>query len=836
VLVLDDDPLVRRLTTQILEKANCLVEAASDGREGLQLLLSNDFDVAVVDLKMSGMDGVAFISEGKRICPWIGVIIVTGYAQTEAIARIAKLGVTDVMTKPFDVAAFRERVMELATEKRRTLKNRADISLQQIQNALGLFQQLGSPATGSETLIDALRGLSSSISFLHAEIVGILSLDDEAALMLFLQSPVGQPSIDKFVANVRRRYRAISGKDLPDEIRIQMEGLPVSDTDDAPLALFYTVPILAEGEIRGLLCLAAESDDAMTDTDMLFLYHAANLLGTVLMTFRRMKQLAIRDGLTGLYNQRGVDERLESVWQLSRRYQHRVSIAMLDVDRFKAVNDTYGHQIGDQVLRELAELILQNARATDIVGRYGGDELVIIFPNTSQDDLRGFCERLRDAVSTHSFCHGTHDLSLSISVGLSSSEGEERLDQTSEAVVSQADQALYFSKQNGRNRVSIWSHESNRAVPLLEHVKPKAADGAPAETGDPRILLIDDEAPVREMMALMLRTLQYDVIAKEDIASTVEAFRAQPSAYDLVITDLSLGHGKSGFDLMEQVRAIDPSVVVIVLTAHSTADNAIESLRLGAYDFITKPVNSAKLQTVLTRALEYRRLLLANRDYQSRLEDMVREQSREIAGALTEVKQSYEFTLEALVNLLDAREQATGRHSLNVRELALALGKEMEFDEDALDALGHGALLHDIGKIAIPDRILLKEGPLTDDEWVIMRTHAQIGYDVLKGSAYLSNACEIVLSHQEKYDGTGYPRGLRGEEIPMGARLFSVVDAYDAMRSDRSYRKALPMEEAIAELRRHSGTQFDPRVVEAALKCLPDFERIRDSIRTAAAV
>jgi len=206
---------------------------------------------------------------------------------------------------------------------------------------------------------------------------------------------------------------------------------------------------------------------------------------------------------------------------------------------------------------------------------------------------------------------------------------------------------------------------------------------------------------------------------------------------------------------------------------------------------------------------------------------MVRAKSKELSIALEQSKQSYNFTLEALVSMIDAREQNTGRHSVNVRELSLILGRELDLGERDMRILSQGALLHDIGKIAIPDSILLKEGPLTSEEWIVMRSHAEKGYEIVSRSPFLKESAEIVHSHQEKYDGTGYPRGLAGDDICMGARIFAVVDAYDAMRTDRPYRKAMRTSDAINELRTYSGTQFDPTVIEAALRCIDQMERVR---------
>ncbi|MDD3604527.1 MAG: HD domain-containing protein, partial [Kiritimatiellae bacterium] len=218
------------------------------------------------------------------------------------------------------------------------------------------------------------------------------------------------------------------------------------------------------------------------------------------------------------------------------------------------------------------------------------------------------------------------------------------------------------------------------------------------------------------------------------------------------------------------------------------------------------------------------RLLVENRNYALDLEAMVRLKSKDLTSALTRLQASYMFTLEAFAALVGAREQDTGQHSHRVSEIARMISEKLALPDQEIEDITRGALLHDIGKIAIPDAILLKPGPLTDEERKIMQTHAEVGYNILKSSEALCNVAELVYSHQERFDGSGYPRGLRGEEICIGARIFSVIDAYDAMRAHRVYRKSMTVEKAVEELKRGSGSQFDPEVVKAFLALLPEIE------------
>jgi len=276
-----------------------------------------------------------------------------------------------------------------------------------------------------------------------------------------------------------------------------------------------------------------------------------------------------------------------------------------------------------------------------------------------------------------------------------------------------------------------------------------------------------------------------------------------------------------GLTLLENVRAHNSDVPVIMVTAMHDISTALEAIRRGAYDYILKPFEKDQLYLSVRRALEHRRLLLENRNYQRNLERLVMERTAQLSQALGELEQSYDYTLEALGGALDMKDAETEGHCQRVTAFTVAIAKTMGVEGEELRKIARGAFLHDIGKMGIPDSILRKPGPLTDDERAVMRKHCEIGHAVLTKIPFLNEPAEIVLSHQERFDGKGYPRGLRGEEIPLGARIFAVADTLDAMISDRPYRKALPLSVAREEIKTHAGTQFDPKVVDVFLR-MPD--------------
>jgi response regulator RpfG family c-di-GMP phosphodiesterase len=289
---------------------------------------------------------------------------------------------------------------------------------------------------------------------------------------------------------------------------------------------------------------------------------------------------------------------------------------------------------------------------------------------------------------------------------------------------------------------------------------------------------------------------------------------------DLVLSDMIMPE-MDGIKLLDWIRHYDPEVPVIMVTAIHDISTALEAIRRGAYDYILKPFEKDQLFLGVGRALQHRRLVAENRNYQRNLEQQVEERTAQLSGALVQLEQSYDDTLEALGSALDLKDAETEGHCQRVTAFTISIAKAMPVPNPYLPVLARAAFLHDIGKMAIPDIILRKPGALDDDEKQIMRRHCQIGYDMLIRIPFLRDAAEIVLAHQEFFNGTGYPRGLKEEQIPLGARIFTVADSLDAMISDRPYRKALPMTHAREEIRRCAGTQFDPKVVEVFMS-IPD--------------
>src|SRR5258705_9203680 len=327
----------------------------------------------------------------------------------------------------------------------------------------------------------------------------------------------------------------------------------------------------------------------------------------------------------------------------------------------------------------------------------------------------------------------------------------------------------------------------------------------------PRILIVDDELEITEILADLLSE-QYDCV-KADSAEQALTF-LQEGNFQLVISDITMP-GMSGLDMIPQVKEISPDTVVVMISGMQTVESAIGALRLGAFDYLMKPFDLRQVEAVVKRALEHHDLIVAKQRYENHLEELVEQRTAELDRALDSLEDAYRSTLRALTAALETRDSETHGHSERVVSYSLRLGREYGLNREEMKALEFGSLLHDIGKIGVPDSILRKPAKLTEEEWVRMREHPAHGQQILRGIEFLQGASRVVAQHHEKWDGSGYPLGLRAEDIDVCARIFSVADAFDAITSDRVYRRGKSYSAASQELDDWAGRQFDPKVVKA---------------------
>jgi len=720
--------------------------------------------------------------------------------------------------------------------------------------------------------------------------------------------------------------------------------------------------------------------------------HKANAEMAVLN--QKLERLATTDVLTGLANRREAMIRLEQHWETAERYNQALACIMVDIDHFKQFNDTYGHDIGDVVLRQIAKTLDSCTRAGETTCRLGGEEFLILCPNATSEMAAVGAERLRQAIESNRIRHDGLELTATVSMGVA--ERNEPTN-TPDDLLKHADDALYAAKRSGRNRVCIAGKGQPvpASNPPSKTLNANRTQGVQAEgTAEPPItvLVVDDDADNRALCRKFLQQAGYEV---SEAADGVDALARITDGMlpDVIVMDVMMPN-MDGLECTRRLKA-DPAtrdIPVIIASVLTQEDDIIAGLEAGADEYVTKPIRRREfVLRVGNMACFYRGKLSLLRSNEARGEqarvmsllsefsqslvaaqslDAVLEKTVSTAATLTcsrrisimlpdgenryltiakaigidepiatsvhvpvggaiagRVFQSAEpvtintpdeaqhqrsqydsrfFTsiplvskalsssgrvvgvlniterqdcrpfepaeleyvdlicniaataiddgmarrerdeardsiVVALATLAEYRDIDTGKHLDRVTKFAGILGVELlgveqfrnQIDEQLLRDFERAMPLHDVGKVAIPDHILLKPGKLTPGERAQMRKHAEIGAEIIRsiikrasGVRFLRMAEEIAWGHHEWYDGSGYPRALRGEDIPLCARIAAVVDVYDALTTRRVYKETIPHEEAVAIIRDGAGSQFDPTVVEVFLRRESEFARV----------
>lgn len=456
---------------------------------------------------------------------------------------------------------------------------------------------------------------------------------------------------------------------------------------------------------------------------------------------------SFREPLTGLFTQDFFLLYIDQEIQRQNRYGNIFSLALVDIDDFSVYNQEHGVEVGNKILKRLGWAIKKNIRSADIAARYTGDRFAILFVNTEANSALIAGENLRKAIEADS------NGEITVSIGLAASTGN--IQNGPGKVFQEAFSALKQAKSNGKNR--IFHH--------------KQVDTQVSSSNQPTILIVDDDPLNQKLLNGLLKPLGYSILFA---SSGVQALECLGGAeIDLILLDIMMPD-MDGFEVCRTIKGCEETrqIPVVLITALDDVETKVRGIEAGADDFITKPPHKAELI--------------------ARVKSLLR--IKQLNGSLT----SIENVLFSMARAVEAKDSYTQGHVDRVSRLAFSIGKRMGLSERELDALRLGGALHDIGKMGIPGGILNKPGALNDQEWTIMKSHPEIGYDIcfpLKKN--LGHALDIVRHHHEKLDGSGYPDGLKGNEIIMVTRIMAVADIFDALTSDRPYRKAMSNRKAL---------------------------------------
>jgi diguanylate cyclase (GGDEF)-like protein len=806
LLICDDSAEARRMLRTMLagDREFEIVGEAKDGSEAIALGADLQPDVILMDVAMPVVDGLEATRRLRELVPSSRIVALAGSDDLDDVQHMLDAGASAYCVKGAPLWEL-ERAMVGAGEPLVRLAHSLSRALPG-----GLGQLLARE-------LAELTGALCAAAYMTSSDAG-----------LSLAGIAGAPTRDR-LANapgvVVRAFEqaAAAAADAHELAELYRLGVPSGQA--------LAVPLVADGVRLGALLVAMPAS-VQLELDEQLVGAVADLAAASLAQERRLALTfaeARRDALTGLPNRRAFDEHLDEMLTKASG-ETPIAVALLDIDEFKSVNDTGGHVAGDEVLATLARIFLRAVRASEHVFRIGGDEFAVVIAGATEAGLRAG-ERILRAGRLQ-----RRGRSLpTLSGGVAHSAGAEQ----KEELLARADAALYGAKDAGGDRILASGVAApSRPRPLAEAAAPSVTAAVP-DTRKLRILLVDDDPG---LLVLLRTTFEIIDIEVEETRSVAEAqARISENRPDVIVLDVAMPV-VDGLFYCRTLKTHPETREIPVIVLSGSGRNEDHAKRAGADAFLTKPFSPLELLgiveqlagglfegpfTLMADERPEEQLLLYAHDLR-RLLELER-------GQRHLLKKAYEETIGAFAQALEAKDLGTGAHSKRVVRYASELTRELEpalLDDPSLQ---YGFLLHDVGKIAIPDSILQKPGPLNRDERCVMRTHARLGAQLLSEVPLLEGeGIGVIRSHHERWDGSGYPDLLGKADIPLGGRIFAVADTLDAMTSDRPYRDAYPWQTAVDEIVLQSGRQFDPDVVRALRSIEPKLRRIHQELVEAA--
>ncbi len=787
-----------------------------------KIFINNFFEAMVIGVSENQWGRQQrFIEVVRAITPWVPVIIVVPENYLAPVEYADHAGIIPVVFEEIDYG----RLKNIITGEVERRKKRMNIVFTMPENFTrynAILDFINSALAGE----DSEEIMSSIARRITEEFPGMITSFMEYSHSNTFYCCASNQLSPELVASLQTRvckiFHDLGGEDV-NTAKLSVKTECLSEEVDAHDTFHYlcAIPVLEDDRLTGLMTISANrARQVAGEQEIIVIFAIMRQLCMLLRTFNHIRSRMIHDSLSGLYDHQYFQRSMRLAVENAREKDSCMTLMLMDIDRFKNFNDSYGHFIGDEVIRDFARLIKGHSRDKDIVSRFGGDEFAMIMPDTPHEEARQVTTTLLEKVRAHVFKNCGHPLSFTVSIGLATTRdpGISNVSSLFEA----ADAALYLAKKNGRNQYCS-NHEMTRAkspVAAAVNIIGKAfkkTEAAPVEPekNNGRILIVDDNQEILIMLEALLKRKKYYTDVALDGLQALEKIKAGPENIDLIISDINMP-GMNGIELIQAVHNVDPNLVVILLTGFATVSNSMTALKAGAFRIIKKPFELDEMLNAVESGVE--RCMLKRRldAYHIHLEELLQNKTKALQLAVDQLKESYVKTMTTIVSILDAYEQNTATHSQMVSILSVRLAREMGIDNDEeLNNIKYGSLLHDIGKIGISTSILNKPGKLDSEEMTVMRKHPQIGYEIARNIPFLGDACDIIHQHHEHFDGSGYPQGMKGKDICVGARLFAVIDAFEAMRSSkRSYKKGMSLPDVIQEINRCSGSQFDPDIVK----------------------
>lgn len=767
VLIVEDDPPSARLLAAHLRSAGCRPTVAHSAAEAEAAMEGAIPDVILCDVCLPGVDGIEFTRalRSKQSTINVPIALITSSDDSKILARGLEAGADDFLAKPVNALELRTRVRSLMRSKLLAdeLRGRCETILPAGAVQPAASQPEPTPGNGLPVVLivedcpQDRRLLEAYLTEFHFQTHVAPSVADGWELARKCRP-------DLIVLDLL--FPDGNGYDFIARIKSdpRCSHVPMlvvsamSDVQDRVKALELGADDFI---VRGFDRLEFEARTRR----LLRLKRSLDQLHT--RCDQALKQ-AVTDSLTGLYTQGFMRDTLQQQLQLAERCGQPYSAIFADIDHFKQVNDRYGHVAGDAVLRAVATTLRDLVRQSDALVRYGGEEFVALLPHTDGNDAIAMAERMRTAVAALRIpVEGNTTVDVTMSLGVASYPADASDGQT---LVQRGDAAMYLAKRCGRNRTVACGSQAS------------------ASLADSRVLLIADaETSTRTLEAYLIGE-GYQLLHTSDPLQAVQLSASEQP--DVIIVDATVPQWFA-VDVCRRLKQ-DPKtqcLPILMITTPAARDDKRRGIEAGVDEFISQPIDKLELAT--------------------RVRALVRHK-RDVA-----VLEDAETVVFALAQAVEDRDPLLANHMERVAELAVCLGRAVALTERNLKALWCAGRVHDIGKIAVPDAILFKQGPLSPEEFAIVREHPDKGYRLLVRLRTFGDSLPAVRFHHERLDGSGYPLGLRGKEVPLLAQILAIADVFDALTARRHYRAALAPAKAVELLREDARRGLhDPTLVE----------------------